>query len=162
MRLGRIEEGLGDLLRFRPEVLRLAVMSEWLPLALADGYLAAGQFAEGLAAAAEGLAQMESRGLRLTEAELCRVQGELLLKEHESNDAKAQACFERAIEIARKQSAKSWELRATTSLARFLRDTNRRHEGCTRLAESYNWFTEGLDTADLKEAASLLAELGGN
>jgi predicted ATPase len=134
-------------------------MLEWLPLALADGYLAAGRYTEGLAAAAEGLAQMGRGGLRLTEAELCRVQGELQLKQDESNHAKAQACFERAIEVARKQSAKSWELRATISLARLFINNDRRDEARTMLAETYNWFSEGFDTADLKDAKTLLDEL---
>jgi predicted ATPase len=84
----------------------------------------------------------------------------LLLKQNGSNTAEAQNCFERAIEIARKQSAKSFELRATTSLARLLRDTDQREEARTTLAEIYNWFTEGFDTADLKNAKALLDELG--
>ena len=75
------------------------------------------------------------------------------------NNADAQACFERAIEIARKQEARSWELRATTSLARLLRNNNRRDEARIMLAEIYGWFTEGFDTADLKDAKALLDEL---
>ena len=71
-------------------------------------------------------------------------------------------CFRNAIDIAQRQSAKSWELRATVSLARLLRDTNRRDEARTMLAEIYNWFTEGFDTADLKDAKALLDELGNH
>jgi len=67
--------------------------------------------------------------------------------------------FEDAIEVARRQSAKSWELRATTSFARLLADQGRREEARTMLAEIYNWFTEGFDTADLKDAKALLDEL---
>ena len=63
------------------------------------------------------------------------------------------------IAIARNMNAKAWELRATTSLARLLRDTNRRDEARTMVAESYNWFTEGFDTADLRDAKALLEEL---
>ena len=74
--------------------------------------------------------------------------------------AEAQTSFERAIEIARKQSAKSLELRATTSLARLLATQGRRDEARAMLAEIYGWFTEGFDTADLKDAKSLLDELG--
>jgi predicted ATPase len=73
--------------------------------------------------------------------------------------AAAEACFRKAIEIGRGQSAKSRELRAAISLARLLRDTNRREEARTMLAEIYNWFTEGFDTADLKDAKALLEEL---
>jgi predicted ATPase len=70
--------------------------------------------------------------------------------------AEVQSCFERAIEIARKQSAKSLELRATMSLARLLNGQGRRDEARSMLAEIYNWFTEGFDTADLKDAKALL------
>ena len=74
---------------------------------------------------------------------------------------KARSCFERAIEIAHNQSAKSWELRATMSLARLLRYTDRRDEARAMLSDIYNWFTEGFDTADLKDAKALLDELAG-
>jgi predicted ATPase len=76
--------------------------------------------------------------------------------------AAAEQCFRKAIEIARRQSAKSWELRATTSLARLLRDTNRRDQARMILAEIYNWFTEGFDTADLKDAKLLLDDLSNS
>jgi tetratricopeptide (TPR) repeat protein len=85
----------------------------------------------------------------------CR--GELRLKQGQTKLAEAD--FREAIGLARKISAKAWELRATTSLARLLRATGRRDEGRTMLAEIYNWFTEGFDTADLKEAKELLDEL---
>jgi predicted ATPase len=95
------------------------------------------------------------------EAELNRLMGELLLKQNDSNTAEAQGCFERAIAIAQSQSAKSFELRATTSLARLLLKQGRREEARTMLAEIYNWFTEGFDTADLKDAKALLDKLAG-
>jgi len=85
----------------------------------------------------------------------------LLLKQEDSNAAEAQNCFQRAIEIASKQSAKSLELRATMSLARLLAKQGRRDEARTMLAEIYNWFTEGFDTADLKDAKALLEALSG-
>ena len=74
--------------------------------------------------------------------------------------AAAETDFRRAIEIARTQSAKSWELRATMSLARLLATRGRRDEARAMLAEIYGWFTEGFDTADLKDAKTLLEELG--
>ena len=77
-----------------------------------------------------------------------------------SAKAEAEACFRKAIEIARGQSAKWWELRATVSLARLLGDAGRRDEARAMLAEIYSWFTEGFDTADLKDAKALLEELG--
>jgi predicted ATPase len=85
----------------------------------------------------------------------------LLLRRNESNALEAQRCFERAIEIARGQSAKSYELQATTSLERLLYKQRHREEVRTLLADIYNWFTEGFDTADLKDAKALLDELGG-
>ena len=95
------------------------------------------------------------------EAETNRLKGELLLKQENSNAAEAQSCFERAIEIARKQSAKSFELRATMSLARLLAKKGRRDEARAMLADIYDWFTEGFDTADLNDAKALLEELNG-
>jgi predicted ATPase len=71
----------------------------------------------------------------------------------------AEADFPEAIALAQKMSAKAWELRATTSLARLLRDTGRRDKARTTVAEIYGWFTEGFDTADLKDAKVLLDEL---
>ena len=76
-----------------------------------------------------------------------------------SASAVAETCFRKAIEIARGQSAKWWELRATVSLARLLAKRGKRDEAPAVLAEIYNWFTEGFDTADLKDAKALLAEL---
>jgi predicted ATPase len=126
---------------------------------LAQACTAFNQFDKASGALAEALTIAESDGDRYCEAETHRLRGELLMKQNESNGAQAQACFERAIEVARKQDARSWELRATTSLARVLRDSNRRDEARRMLAEIYNWFTEGFDTADLKEAKALLDEL---
>jgi predicted ATPase len=114
---------------------------------------------DGLSALAEALAAAQEHGNRGSEAETHRLKGELLLKQNISNAAEAQVCFQRAIEIARKQSAKSWELRATISLARVLAKQGRREEAGAMLAEIYDWFTEGFDTADLKDAKSLLDEL---
>jgi predicted ATPase len=82
-----------------------------------------------------------------------------LLKRDGTSAAEAETCFRRAIDIARKQSAKSWELPATISLARLLRDISRRVEARATPSEIYNCFTEGFDTADLKEANALLDEL---
>jgi predicted ATPase len=85
-----------------------------------------------------------------------RLKGELL---RVSGEAEAENSLRKAINIAHRQQAKSWELRAGVSLLRLLRDNQRRDEARTMLAEIYNWFTEGFDTADLKDAKSLLDEL---
>jgi predicted ATPase len=90
-----------------------------------------------------------------------RLKGELLLAHHPSNAAKAEKSFHTAIEIARTQHAKSWELRATTSLARLLAKQRKYDKARTMLAEIYRWFTEGFDTADLKDAKALLEKLAG-
>jgi predicted ATPase len=87
------------------------------------------------------------------------VKGEFLLRVARSLPVEAAESYREAIEVARRQSAKSLELRATVSLARLLRDTGRRDEARTMLADIYGWFTEGFDTADLKEAKALLDEL---
>ncbi len=88
---------------------------------------------------------------------MLRIKGELLLTC--DSPAEAEDCFRRALEVARAQEAKWWELRATTSLARLLRDTNRRDEARAMLAEIYDWFAEGFDLPDLKDAKALLDEL---
>jgi tetratricopeptide (TPR) repeat protein len=89
--------------------------------------------------------------------EMLRVRGELRIKV--GRTALAEADFREAIALAQSMSAKAWELRATTSLARLLRDSRRRDEARAMLAHIYNWFTEGFDTADLKDAKTLLGEL---
>jgi len=103
----------------------------------------------------------DEREERQSEAEVHRLKGELLLMHCNSNEMEAQRCFERAIEVARRQRAKSWELRATTSLARLLAKQGRRDEARAMLAHIYKWFTEGFDTADLIDAKTLLDELSG-
>jgi uncharacterized protein (DUF924 family)/class 3 adenylate cyclase len=118
------------------------------------------RFDEGLRAIDESFQFIERSGQRYYEAELHRLKGEILLAQNTSNTAQAESCFHTAIEIARRQHARSWELRATTSLARLMRDTDRRDEARTMLAGIYSWFTEGFHTPDLKDAAALLEELG--
>jgi predicted ATPase len=108
----------------------------------------------------EALAAADEHEDRHYEAETHRLKGELLLKQDASNASEAQNCFERAVEIARRQSAKSLELRATMSLARLLSNQGRRDEALAMLGAIYHWFTEGFDSADLKEAKALLNELG--
>jgi class 3 adenylate cyclase len=128
---------------------------------LAEGYANAGCGAEGLAVTAEALEASSMTGDVAWKAELWRLKGILLLLQGKPGcQGEVEACFRQAIEIARHQQAKWWELRAATSLARLLRDTNRRDEARTTLGEIYNWFTEGFDTADLKDAKALLDELG--
>jgi class 3 adenylate cyclase/predicted ATPase len=126
---------------------------------LAEACTKTGRFDEALNAVREALAIADEHENRAFEAEVHRLKGELLLKQNDSNAAEAQSCFQRAIKIARNQSAKSWELRATMSLARLLAKQGHRDEAHTMLAIIYNWFTEGFDTADMKDAKALLDEL---
>jgi class 3 adenylate cyclase len=118
-----------------------------------------GRFEEALRSIDESFEVIERTGQRLHEAEVHRLKGELLLMQDASNSTQAEQSFRAAIEISRKQHAKSWELRATTSLARLLDKQGNRDKARAMLAEIYNWFTEGFDTADLKDAKALLDEL---
>jgi predicted ATPase len=126
---------------------------------LGEAYMETGRLDDGLGALTEALAAADEKEIRNYEAEIHRLKGELLLRQDESDTAEAKWSFQRAIEIARAQSAKSWELRATMSLARLLDKQGRRAEARTMLADIYNWFTEGFDTADLMDAKALLDQL---
>ena len=126
---------------------------------LAEVYGSKERIEEGLKTVGEGLELVRQSGERCWEAELYRVQGELLLRRDPSHPG-ARAALESAVEVARKQGAKSLELRATTSLTRLLDRQGDRSEARAMLAAIYNWFTEGFDTADLRDAKDLLQELG--
>ena len=116
-------------------------------------------FDEALRTIDEAFPLIERSGHRMYEAEVHRLKGELLLAQNASNTAQAEQSFRTAIAVARQQKAKSWELRATGSLARLLVKQGKRDEARAMLAEIYNWFTEGFDTADLEDAKALLDEL---
>jgi adenylate cyclase len=118
-----------------------------------------GHVKEALDWVARGLATADRIGLRIAEAELHRVKAHLLLLSDPSAKVEAERCLHTAIDVARRQSARLFELRATVSLARLIANGGRRHEARTMLGEIYNWFTEGFDTADLKDAKALLDEL---
>jgi predicted ATPase len=151
-----------DQIREAVNVLSESRAGLWLTFVLATLAEACGiaeRIEEGLKAAAHGLELVQQSGERCWEAELYRLRGELLLKRDPSHPAEARAALESAVEVARKQGAKSLELRATTSLVRLLDREGDRSEAYAILAEIYNWFAEGFDTADLKEAKVLLEEL---
>jgi predicted ATPase len=93
------------------------------------------------------------------EAEINRVAGEIARKSSDTDVATAEMYFERALTVARQQQAKSWELRAATSMARLWLDQGKRQQAYDLLAPVYDWFTEGFDTGDLKQAKTLLNEL---
>jgi predicted ATPase len=134
----------------------------WMPLHLAHlakAYSELGQFDEACLRIAEAMTAMETTRERWCEAEVHRIAGEVTLLAREPDTAKAQAYFDRALTVARQQQAKSWELRAATSLARLWRDQGKVSEACELLAPVYGWFTEGFDTRDLKDAKALLEQL---
>jgi predicted ATPase len=128
---------------------------------LAEVSAKVGQTAEGLEAPAEALATMANSRVRWWEAELYRLRGELLWLHSAVQPEEAETCFQQALAIARRQQAKSMELRAAMSLARLWRRQGKVTEAQGLLAPIYGWFIEGFDTTDLQEAKALLAALGG-
>jgi predicted ATPase len=130
----------------------------WLSL-LARAYGELGQFDEAWSHIGEAITVVETTKETWYEAEVHHIAGEIALMSPEPDAAKAEACFERALAVAREQQAKSFELRAAMSMARLWRDQAKRDEARELLAPVYGWFTEGFDTPDLKQAKALLAEL---
>ena len=152
--IAQIQEGLAALRAAGAEVERPENLS-----LLAEACTKTDRLDDGLSALTEALAAADKHENHYYEAETHRLKGELLLRQVNAVALEAQNCFQQAIDIARKHSAKSWELRATMSLARLLAQQDKRDEARTMLAEIYGWFTEGFDTADLKDAKALLDEL---
>jgi predicted ATPase len=152
--IAQIREGLSVLARTGDRLYRL-YFAEMLAEALGK----IGQLDEGLSAFDEAIDGARRSAVPYWDAELQRRKGELLLTANGTHRSAAEACFLRAIGIAQGQSAKSLELRAATSLARLWRDQGKRVEARDLLAPIYGWFTEGFDTADLKDAEALLDEL---
>jgi predicted ATPase len=126
---------------------------------LADADERVGRPATGLGVLDEALGLVEEMDERWREAELHRLKGQLLLSLTVDNAAAAEACYERAINVARAQGARSLELRSSTSLARLWHEQGKVREARELLAPIYAWFTEGFDTPDLKEAKALLDQL---
>jgi predicted ATPase len=131
----------------------------WFLGMLAEAYGSVGQAEAGLATLTEALAAVDKTDFY--EAELYRLQGEVLVRQTVPNTPQAEACFQQALAVARRQQAKAWELRAATSLARLWQQQGRPQEAHALLAPIYAWFTEGFDTADLQEAQALLEQLQG-
>ena len=137
-----------------PEHLR----PHWLAL-LAEAYGRAGQPEAGLQVLAEAVTLMATTEMWWSEAEMSRLQGELRLQLASPEVPQAEACFQQALDVARRQQAKSLELRAALSLSRLWQQQGQRQAARELLAPIYGWFTEGFDTIDLREAQVLLAEL---
>jgi predicted ATPase len=185
---GQVEEGIREIHQSMA-VAQATGMALYRPYhlgLLAEAYRQAKQVQEGLSALNEALTLADKTGECYYEAELYRLKGELTLAQSEaslkrvtdksqtsqdqSEDSKSQslnpkvqeeaeACFRQAIAIAQKQQARSWELRATVSLARLWQQQGKSAEAHGMLSDIYHWFTEGFDTKDLQEAKALLEEL---
>jgi len=158
---GQIEAGITEM-RGALDALRAAgaeINRPYFTGILAAAYGKAGQPAQGLAVIEEAVECMNRTGQRLFEAELQRIKGDLLLAVSRGNEAEAEDCLRHAVDCARRQGAKSFELRAALSLSRLWRGQGKNEEARKLLAEIYGWFTEGFDTRDLKEAKALLEEL---
>ena len=134
-------------------------MCKYQHVMLADAHLCAGQYSDALVALNTYRELANINGEHFGDSEAERLEAKALMLMDPGSASSAEQHLRRAIAIATEQGAKTFELRATTSLARLLRDTGRRDEARTMLTEIYNWFTEGFDTRDLKEAKTLLDEL---
>ena len=157
---GRYQEGVAGLRRGISAWRATGGGSYTWPLSyLAIGLGGIGQPEEALQVMEEGFASLAKTGEQISSPYQHHVKGRLLLAQNPSDSAKAERCFRTAIEIAQRQCARLAELGATTSLARLLAKQGRRDEAHTMLGDIYGWFTEGFDTADLKEARALLDEL---
>jgi predicted ATPase len=126
---------------------------------LGETYAQAGRFEEAFTTFDKALATVDEHDDRFQEAELHRLKGELLLAASADQGVEAEACFERALDIARRQQSKAWELRATMSLARLWQRHGRREEARAALAAVYGGYTEGFTTPDLVDARAMLETL---
>jgi predicted ATPase len=166
LRWSQIENGAGKL---EIEQLRQAV-ADWhaygnelgFPIfhgVLVDAYRIAGLYEKGLTVVDEAMVKVEQNGEHQEEARLHWMKGELLLIQSDPDEQFAETCFQQALEIARRQSAKYKELQAAVSLSRLWQAQGKKEEAGNLLSEVYGWFTEGFDTKDLIEAKALLDEL---
>jgi predicted ATPase len=158
---GQGEEGLAQMRQAMAawRAMGAGATVSWHLALLAEACEKAGQAAEGLTVLDEALSHVDITGERFYAAQVYRLQGELLLQQAIPDEALAETCLRQALDIARHQQAKSWELRAAMSLSRLWQQQGKRAEAYQLLAETYGWFTEGFETADLREAKGLLDAL---
>jgi predicted ATPase len=158
---GHLQEGIAGMGAV-VEALRASgveLSSPWFLTELAKAHRMAGQAEQGLSLVSEAQELVSKNGERYAEAEMHRVKGELILTRSPSDHTEAEVSFRESLDVARRQTAKSYELRTVTSLARLLQQRDRGQEARDLLAPIYAWFTEGFDTKDLKDAKALLDEL---
>jgi len=157
---GQIEEGM---MQTRAGMAGLdaagaALLLPFYQTLLAELCMGLGKIEEGLTAVEEGLSLIQSGEEHVWEADLYRARGDLLMMQS-GNESDVESCFQQALSIAKRQRAKTYELRAAMSLSRLWQKQRKTEEACAMLSEIYNWFTEGFETADLKEAKALLESL---
>jgi predicted ATPase len=140
---------------------RAAVFMPYFYTMLADVSAHLGHMEDGLQALAEAHTLVEQHEERWWEAEVCRLRGILIMRQTGTSQAEAEGWLQQALDIARRQQAKSLELRAAMSLSRLWQQQGKQAEARELLAPTYGWFTEGFDTTDLREAKALLEELEG-
>jgi predicted ATPase len=158
---GQVQEGIAQITQglraYRATGAEL--MRSYFLALLAEAHGIMGEPEAGLTVLTEALTFAETTGERWYEPELHRLKGVLLLQQNAATQAEAATCFHHALDMARNQQAKSFELRTATSLARLWQSQGKRDEARQVLGDVYNWFTEGFDTADLQAAKALLDEL---
>ena len=157
---GERDEGIAQIRQALEDcdAMEILSFSTYSLVLLSDAYSKDRQAREGLTVVGEALERAHKSGERLHEAELYRINGELLLMQGAA-EPKVEECIHQALDIARCQQAKSLELRTVMSLSRLWQQQGNRDEARQMLSEIYGWFTEGFETADLKEAKILLEEL---
>ncbi len=158
---GQVEDGIAEI-EHGITTFKATGARTWIPYFLglqAETYGRAKRIDDGLGSVAEALALADETEQHCWQAELSRVKGELLLAVSSNNHAEAERCFFQALDITRRQQAKSWELRAAMSLSRLRRRQGEADEARDLLVPIYDWFGEGFDTQDLVEAKALLDEL---
>jgi predicted ATPase len=159
---GDSESGITQMSKFLVSQQAKGVSGRWMAhcgALLAEVLRKSGRISEALNVATDALTRTQQSGGRYYKAELHRIKGELLLAQSPRATDAAENCLIQAIELASRQSAKSLELRAAMSLSRLWQSQGKKAEAQRLLAEIYGWFTEGFDTADLKQAKALLEEL---
>ncbi|OBH71561.1 hypothetical protein A5682_07680 [Mycobacterium mantenii] len=159
---GEVAKGISDIREGmeRRQAYGMGAVWPWFLVLFAEALGKVGEFAKALAALDEALQWVHRNDERLYESEAYRIRGELLLEQDAPDSVgAAEECFQRALQVARQQQAKSWELRATTSLSRLWLQEGRREDARELLVPVYDWFTEGFDTPDLKDARVLVDRL---